>query len=43
MNDVVLTHVVKRNQNLNGETFDQAKREPLKVVHLNEVVEVDTK
>ena len=41
MHDVVLTHVVERNEDLDGEPFDQAQGEALEVVHLDEVVEVD--
>lgn len=41
MDDVVFSHVVKRDEDLNGETFNQRQRETLKVVHLDEVVEID--
>lgn len=40
VHDVVFPHVVERNEDLNRETFDQTQREALKVVHLDEVVEV---
>ena len=41
MDDVVFSHVVKRYEDLNGETFNQRERETLKVVHLDEVVQID--
>lgn len=40
VHDVVFPHVVERNEDLNRETFDQTQRKALKVVHLDEVVEV---
>lgn len=41
VHDVVFTHVVKGDEDLDGEPLDQAQAEPLKVVHLDEVVQVD--
>ena len=37
----MFTHVVKGDEDLDGEPLDQTQAEPLKVVHLDEVVEVD--
>jgi hypothetical protein len=42
VDDIVLSHVVERNEDLDGEPLDQAEREALEVVHLDEVVKVDT-
>ena len=41
MHDVMLAHVVKRDQDLDREPLDQAEREAQEVVHLDEVIEVD--
>jgi hypothetical protein len=40
MHNVVLAHVVKRNQDLNREPLNQRQRKALEVVHLDEIVEV---
>lgn len=42
MDDIVFSHEVQRDQNLNSESFDQTEAEALKVVHLDEVVQIDT-
>ncbi len=42
MDDIVFSHEVQRDQYLNGETFDKAEAEALKVVHFDEVVQIDT-
>ena len=42
MHDVVLTHVVERDQDLDCKPLYQTQREALEVIHLDEVVEVDT-
>ena len=42
MHDVVLAHVVQRNEDLDGEALDQTQRKAQEIVHLDEVVEVDT-
>ena len=41
VDDLVLSHVVERDQDLNGETLYQTQREALKVVHLYEIIQVD--
>ena len=41
MHDVVLAHVVQRNEDLDGEALDQTQRKAQEIVHLDEVVEVD--
>lgn len=40
MDDIVLSHEVERDQDLNCETLNQTETESLKVVHLDEVVQV---
>jgi len=42
MHNVVLPHEVKRNQDLDRKSLDQAQLEALEVVHLYEVVKVHT-
>ena len=42
MHDVVLTHVVEWDQDLDGKPLDQTQWKALEVIHLDEVVEVDT-
>lgn len=42
MNDVVLTEVVQRYENLDRESFYQIEGESLEVVHLNEFIQVHT-
>ena len=41
MNDLMLSHVVQRDQNLNRETFDQTQWKAQEIVHLDEVVKID--
>ena len=41
MDDIVLTHIVERYEDLDREPLDQTEGEALKVVHLDEVVKVD--
>ena len=43
VHDVVLSHVVKRDEDLDSKPLDQAQWEAQEVVHLDEVVQVDTK
>ena len=43
MHDVMLFHEEETDENLDCKAFDQIQREALKVVHLNELVEIYTK
>ena len=43
MHDIVLAHIVQRYQNLNCKPFYQRQTKTHKVVHLDEIVEVDRK
>ena len=42
MDNVVLPHIVQRDQDLYRKSLYQAQGEALKIVHLDEVVKVDT-
>lgn len=42
VHNIVLAHVVQGNEYLDSESLDQRQREAFEIVHLDEIVEVDT-